>query len=415
MLEKEMDRGSGSSGLLAEKCARIAVEEAEKAAAKGTFGVGGLLIENSTGRVLKKMQNRVIAAGSTTIVADPTAHVEKQLLDWYYFSRKKALPLLPPAADMTIVCSLDPCIMCAGAILSAGMNVIRISDDPECGVSCRGQDDLTTLPAELRQEKAARFSAFGLRGKRSFAGSQDSIFSGSEIDPLFDKRSTRAFTSSLAKIRNNINKDWILPDRLENPGLLAKSKPSSHLVKTIRHHNPQAFSEEHTLNPGAPGAALGQVLISKARESYRNAGLFNSACIIDPFGNILLAGGASPVEQTPLLDMMRRYYSLVNDAGENGRRYLAHPKYCKIAILFGPARSPAGLMEVGSLGSFFEGKLPRNSRGQLEYVIPRQDVSELSGMLRSLPPFYSRTANLENVIQQTQDDALKEFCMARVP
>jgi cytosine deaminase len=404
-----MDR-SGSS-LLAEKCARIAAEEAEKAAASGTFGVGGLLVENNSGKVLKKATNKVVIAVGDR-VRDPTAHVEKQLVDWY-FSRRKALP---PGSDMTIVCSLDPCIMCAGAILGAGLNVIRISYDPECGVSCRGQDDLTTLPAELRQEKAARFSTFGLRGKRAFAGPPESIFSGSRIDPLFEKRSTRAFRSSLATTRRRINKDWISPDCLEDPGLLAKTKPSSRLVKTIRRYNPQAFSEKHTLlNQSAPGAALGQALISKARESYENAGLFNSACIIDPFGNILLAAGASPVEQTPLLDIMRRYYSLAYNVGENGRKCLAHPKYCKIAILFGPARDPAGLMEVGSLGSFFEGKLPRKSRGQLEYVLPRQDISELADMLRNLPPFYSKTVNLENVIQQTQDDALREFCEARVP
>ncbi|AIF83570.1 cytosine/adenosine deaminase [Candidatus Nitrososphaera evergladensis SR1] len=405
-----MNRNDSGVSLLAEKCAGIATEEAEKAAARGTFGVGGLLIENSTGKVLKKVPNRVIVRDT---VVDPTAHVEKQLVDWYYLS-KSSLPL---AADMTIICSLDPCIMCTGAILRSGLNVIRISDDSECGVSCWGQNDLTTLPAELRQEKAARFSAFGLRGnKRAFAGSQGSIFSGIEIDPLFEKRSTKAFRSSLDKIRKSINKDWIFsPDSLENPRSLAKSKPLSRVVKTIKRYNPDAFSEKHTLDRGASCTALGHVLVDKARESHRYTGLFNSACIIDPFGNILLAGGANPVEQTPLLDIMRKYHSLVNDAGKNGKRYLAHPKYCKVAIFFGPARDPTGMMEVGSLGSFFEGKLPKESRGQLEYVLPRQDASELADMLRNLPPFYSETVNLKNVIQQTQDDALKEFCKARIP
>jgi cytosine deaminase len=401
-------RGSSSAGssLLAEKCARIATEGAEKAAARGTFGVGGLLIENSTGRVLKKALNRVISENAI----DPTAHVEKQLVDWY-FSRRKALP---PAAGMTIISSLDPCIMCTGAILGAGLGVIHIADDPECGVSCRGHDDLTTLPAELQQQKAASFSTFGLRGKRAFAGPQDSIFSRSEIDPVFEKRSTRAFTSSLGRVRGRINKNWISPDRLENPRLLIKSKPSLHIVKTVRRYNPEAFSEKHTLEQDAPGAALGRVLIEKAEESYRNTGsLFNSACIIDPFGNILLsAGGANSVEQTPLLDVMRRYYLLASNVGKDGRRYLAHPKYCKIAILFGPASDPTGFMEIGALGSFFEGKLAKH--GQLEYVLPRQDASELANTLRNLPPFYSKTINLENAIRQTRDGALVEFCRKAV-
>lgn len=416
---------SNNNNVLAEKCARIATSEAEKAAARGTFGVGGLLIDNRTGKVLKRASNKVIVE-MTDI--DPTAHVEKQLVDWYHYQRRfsrkddRALPLLPPAAaaDLTIVCSLDPCMMCTGAILRAGLNVIRISDDPECGVSCRGQDDLTTLPVELRQEKAARFSAFGLRGKRPFAGSQRSIFSESEIDPIFEKRSTRAFKSGLGRVRSRLSRDWHAPGSLENPGLIARKGspsllPASHMMKTIKRYNPQAFSEKYSLERGAPGIALGQVLIAKARESFTETGLFNSACIIDPFGNILLAGGANPVEQTPLLDIMRRYYSLANAAGEKGRLYLAHPKHCKIAILFGPARDPTGLMEAGALGSFLEGKLPEKTGGQMEYVIPRQDASELEDILRSLPPFYSETVDLPRAVQQTQDDALVGFCKDRVP
>ncbi len=420
------DHRSSNDNSLAEKCARIAAIEAEKAAARGTFGVGGLLIENRTGKVLKRAANKVITERKDAAI-DPTAHVEKQLVDWYYYHYcchlpKKdddaALPLSPPLdAGMTIVCSLDPCIMCTGAILGAGLNMIRISDDPECGVSCRGHDDLTTLPEGVRQEKAARFSAFGLRGKRPFAGSQRSIFSGSEIDPIFEKRSTRAFKAGLDKVRSCLNRDWQTLGNLENPRLLAKkedySSRSSYLVETFKRYNPQVFSEKHILEQGMPGIALGQMLIAKAKESSTKTGVFNSACIIDPFGNILLATGANPAKKTPLLDIMRGYYSLANAVGEEGRRYLAHPKHCKISILFGPTSDPTGLMEVGALGSFFEGKLPENTSGQLEYIIPRQDSSRLEGMLRSLPPFYSETVDLPKAIRQTQDNALRELCEAR--
>lgn len=95
--------------LHAERYASIAVEEAEKAPANGSFGVGGLLIKNS-GKVLKKATNKVIVRNSIT---DPTAHVEKQL-EGGDLSRRQ---MLPHNCEMNIICSLDPCIMCTGAIL----------------------------------------------------------------------------------------------------------------------------------------------------------------------------------------------------------------------------------------------------------------------------------------------------------
>jgi hypothetical protein len=67
------------------KYAEIAVKEAESAKSDGTFGVGGLLIGGDNGKIYKVIRNAVIRGNS---VRDPTAHVERQLVDWY-FSKKK--------------------------------------------------------------------------------------------------------------------------------------------------------------------------------------------------------------------------------------------------------------------------------------------------------------------------------------
>ena len=58
----------------AEKCAVVAVREAEKAKKSGTFGVGGLLVDNDRSAIIKIIQNKVIQDGS---VNNPTAHVER--------------------------------------------------------------------------------------------------------------------------------------------------------------------------------------------------------------------------------------------------------------------------------------------------------------------------------------------------
>ncbi|CAN0301824.1 unnamed protein product, partial [Phaeothamnion confervicola] len=57
-----------------------AVEAAREAAATGTFGVGGVLV-GPQGEVLAVSRNHVICQGA---VADPTAHGERQLVDWYF-------------------------------------------------------------------------------------------------------------------------------------------------------------------------------------------------------------------------------------------------------------------------------------------------------------------------------------------
>jgi tRNA(Arg) A34 adenosine deaminase TadA len=53
---------------------------------------------------------------------DPTAHGERQMIDWYFDQIAQGFPM-PPPSQLSIVTSLDPCCMCAGSILTAGFNV----------------------------------------------------------------------------------------------------------------------------------------------------------------------------------------------------------------------------------------------------------------------------------------------------
>ena len=86
------------------------------------------------GNVLKSLQNNVVREG---LIFDPTAHGERQLIDWY-FAERAAGRALPEPADMTIVTSLDPCAMCSGAILASGFNVVVAARDPNAGINYDG-------------------------------------------------------------------------------------------------------------------------------------------------------------------------------------------------------------------------------------------------------------------------------------
>jgi tRNA(adenine34) deaminase len=86
---------------------RLALEQAEFARAAGDVPVGAILV-NSAGEV--------IAAGHNTREAsfDPTGHAEVETI------RAAAQELESwRLEDTTLVVTLEPCVMCAGAILAA--------------------------------------------------------------------------------------------------------------------------------------------------------------------------------------------------------------------------------------------------------------------------------------------------------
>ncbi len=89
-----------------EEAMRIALEEAKLAAAKGDVPVGAVVLRN--GDVIARRQNEREASN------DPTAHAEVLAL-------RDASALLGSwrLSDCTLVVTLEPCVMCAGATQSA--------------------------------------------------------------------------------------------------------------------------------------------------------------------------------------------------------------------------------------------------------------------------------------------------------
>ena len=89
-----------------ERWMRIALEEAALAAAEGEIPVGAVVVRN--GELIARAHNRREA------LADPTAHAEVIAL------RQAAQALGKRRLDdCTLYVTLEPCPMCAGAILNA--------------------------------------------------------------------------------------------------------------------------------------------------------------------------------------------------------------------------------------------------------------------------------------------------------
>jgi len=112
---------------------QLAFEEARASAAAGEIPIGAVLVHNDA--VLARSGNRTIRDN------DPTAHAEIIVI-------REAARLLRNyrLADTVLYVTLEPCAMCAGAIVQARVpRLVYAADDPKGG-AFRSCFELLTSP-----------------------------------------------------------------------------------------------------------------------------------------------------------------------------------------------------------------------------------------------------------------------------
>jgi len=100
---------------------QLAVEEARASAAAGEVPIGALLVNE--GKIIARNGNRTIRDN------DPTAHAEIVVI-------REAAQILGNyrLADTTLYVTLEPCSMCAGAMVQARiLKLVYGADDPRGG------------------------------------------------------------------------------------------------------------------------------------------------------------------------------------------------------------------------------------------------------------------------------------------
>lgn len=390
----------------------IAAAEALAAKAQGTFGVGGVLLDGA-GNVLQSMHNNVVRDG---LVFDPTAHGERQLVDWYFAQAAKGA-ILPPPQELTIVTSLDPCCMCTGAILAAGFNVVVAAPDGNAGINYDNQASFTALPAPLRSQAARSFCYPAVRGDTPYAraasgAAPKSFFIGKSINEATQALCTLVFESMSAQVMQLLHAgdDDVACDPATLPGDHA-------VVRALRRHFPDALN--YRCAPHAPDAGLAPFLLAAMEQDRRNGGAGEAAALLDSFGNLLLCvpgQQAQSLIRTPFMECTRLYALLRHElmAGadaaqqEKFKRYLGHPKHGTFVLSGGPDASAAGIMTLGAYGSTMEGALPDNNPAQFQYVRPGMPEADLLALCEALPPLYSQLIRIRprQVADQTLIDAL---------
>jgi len=387
----------------------IAASEAIAARTQGTFGVGGLLLDQH-GNVLKSLQNNVVRDG---LIFDPSAHGERQLVDWYFAESAKGRSL-PPPEEITLVTSLDPCAMCSGAILAAGFNVVVAANDPKAGINHDASASFPALPPALRELAAARFFYPAVLGASCFArpGSgahPKPFFIGKTIAEPTQALCALVFEATSDKVQALLNSDLPL-EQLKDPATLA---PNHRLLRKLKSLYPDALA--YRCAPHAPDAGLAPFLHSAMEKDRRQGGEGDAVALLDGFGNLLLCvpgRRAQSVIGTAFMECTRQYaqlrYQLMHGATEAAqdevRRYLAHPKEGTFVFARGPDSGACSFMDLGAYGSTMEGPVPLGNPAQFQYVRGVLPANELDELCAHLPPLYRDMIGVRPV--QVADQAL---------
>ena len=121
---------------------KIALAEAERAAARGEVPVGAVLVDGASGAVLAQSGNR------TEELADPTAHAEMLVLRAAAAARGR--PRLE-ACDLFV--TLEPCAMCSAALSFARIRRLYFgASDPKGGAVKHGPRFFTQPTCHHRPE-----------------------------------------------------------------------------------------------------------------------------------------------------------------------------------------------------------------------------------------------------------------------
>lgn len=376
--------------------AAVAIAAAEAIAAKtqGTFGVGGLMLDQH-GNVLQSLHNNVIKQG---LIFDPTAHGERQLIDWYYAERAKGRDL-PPPRDITIVTSLDPCCMCSGAILAGGFNVVVAAPDREAGIDHDVSAGFGALPQALRAQAASTFSYPAILGSSLYARAASgappkSFFIGKTISEPTQALCALVFEATSDEVMRLFQTD--LPaEQLRDPATLA---PDHAIARALKQVCPDALA--YRCAPLTPDAGLAPFLLRAMARDREHGGDGDAVALLDSFGNLLLCMPGRMTQsgiRSAFMEATRAYaqlrYKLMAGATperqQEVRRYLGHPKDGTLVFARGPDAGAISFMNLGAYGSTMEGPLPPNNPGQFQYVVPAIAQAELDAICAAMPPLYS--------------------------
>lgn len=383
----------------AESLAALALWTAQRGADAGSYGIGGALVESATGRALQTMPNRVfrtLSAGGT-FVEDPTAHGERQLMSWYLANRDRLA--LPPPEQLTVVTTLDPCLMCASSLLAVGVNVGVVAIDDYSGVNYDSSGSFADLPEPLRSQALASFGYYAVDGGRGFQGSRSIAYADESITQDTLDTSASLYSSSADTVRSARRESGLAPSKLTDPS----TDPSAiDLIRAFQVTCPEAFTVK-VRDSRVPDRRVYDVLVDVAR---RSPGSTNAVAYLDPFGNLVTAQADQQdvnLLSTAFALCTRTYaqtrYALI-DSGATAavaEQTLTNPNFGTFVFLEAPNPTMAtGMFDIGAYGSTMGGAAMPTIPSAFQYfeLPPTVTEKQLQDVIYPLPPLYSQNIKI---------------------
>lgn len=378
----------------AQEAAAIALAMVKNAMAQYTFAVGGVIVETSTGRVIKAMHNNVIRElpqeNGSAFTWDQTAHGERQLVSWYY-AHAKSLSL-PPPEQLTIVTSLDPCAQCAGSLMTAGFKAGVIAFDDVAGVNYTLDSSFTGLPERFRSLAKSTFGYYAINPGRVHSGSSTPVYSNTPVLSKTAAGCLDIFVMSRTVVESVRKSGNLAPELMTDPNSLPQDSP----VRTaLIARFPQAFTLR-LANYRQPDEKLLK-LLQDLKDSTAHAQ--NAVALIDPFGNLVAISpdtfDISPIN-TGFMNVVEGYSQARYDLAANpatkkaGEASLTNPKYGTFVWLHAP--SPDQTTTIKDLGIYdltIEGTIPVLNPSNFQYYRPPVSgtAEELRSMINTMAPW----------------------------
>ena len=356
----------------AEEAASRAVVLAQIAAKQHTFGIGGILIDKS-GNIIAEATNSVIRHNQ---IYDPTAHVERQLVDWFIdASHKHGLSTQP--RDLTIVSSLDPCVMCAGAIMRSGIQAVAVAEDDEAGI--HEAIKKPGMPADIQTritEQIAIFKTY--QGRQQIGRINNAILAEGGIPEDLVVAARGALLGSINRVRHIIGS----VDSAELPSWRLTRNISERMTSLARQLGPSVLQIHTPIN----------VLASSQRQALLEVLSNNQSVLVDDQGAVIIGareidGGAGA--QTSVLELIWIYTLLREMMKKSDGIHFPHPRRCSIVKRHAPEDPYTILLELGAAGSFCEEPRIGTTLPAMGYL-SSQNFDLAQRCAASLPPLYNR-------------------------
>ncbi|MDV0446952.1 hypothetical protein MsAg5_08200 [Methanosarcinaceae archaeon Ag5] len=363
--------------------------QADIAASEKSYGVGGVLINLKTGAFIKEMHNTVIARDNDheqSRLKDPTAHGERQLVDWYFMNKTELN--LPEPKDILLVTSLDPCLMCTGSTLSAGFNVIIVALDENAGINWDSTYRFNPLEGPVLNQIKNNFIYPKVAGDPVRQGyGKVPLFTNPVLSQQVVEGCKNAFTSG-ANVARSIVKDIVPYDKLLD---LSMPTAPAHIIQALKAECPDALAYKTRSKSKTPDEGLAQYLIAAAKEDIKNGGDGDAVAFIDPFGNLLMCKSGkksiSPI-RSAFMETVRAYQKVRYDLSKTSNtdlKYLCDPSFGTFVFVKGFDKSAPSFTDFGAYGStMLNAPMPEN----LQYIIPRIDHNELLNYIGGMPKRY---------------------------